>query len=447
MKSAKNIPPQALLSPLPVLRDQRAGLRRRPRGSAYLLVIAITMLVTVITFGILMTTRITSRAAAAENDWEEAGTIAFSACEQAVSVINAQAAANPTGWRSAYTNRQLAVTQSFGRGTMAWALKDEIDGNLADDYSQPVRVYGIGKVNNATRVYSVQLFFSGTALDVLRTSLHSDSTLTAGGTLNGGGPVSTNSSLAGSGTINASVEAALNGSTCAITGSSTIPAATKPMPLPGVFNWYFNKATPIAWTALGTGTISPGLLGPSNNPYGTTNSDGLYSIQVPSGGTLQIQSSRIRGTLVISCLGSANVNFVGPILWEPNRADYPLCIISGSGVTVKFTGSTTWLNESSIGVNVNPSSTPFEGTSDTNTSGQFPPQYRGLIHVIGSSNTVSLTGNFYLKGCLVADCPVTTATTTTVVPDPNLLTQPPQGYVVGDKMIMVPGTWRWDTLP
>src|SRR5436190_13629304 len=97
-------------------REKHARPRRR-RGMAYVLVLSITLLVTVLGLGALLSARISGRAAAAGDDWNEGGVLAFSATEHAISYINAAATTSPSGWRSAFTNNQVAFQQSMGRGT------------------------------------------------------------------------------------------------------------------------------------------------------------------------------------------------------------------------------------------------------------------------------------------------------------------------------------------
>ena len=150
---------------------------RRYRGSAYVFVLGITLIVTVMGMGALTLSRVTAKSTGQANDWEYAGTLAFSATEHAMSTLNAAAAASPAGWRANYTSRQTVFSQTIGRGTFSWALKDEVDGNLSADYLRPYRIYGIGTVGSVTRVYSVQVIPTGAPLDVLRTALHSNSTI------------------------------------------------------------------------------------------------------------------------------------------------------------------------------------------------------------------------------------------------------------------------------
>src|SRR5688572_5792426 len=134
------------MTPDPVFRDapvfgqgrgHAASAIRRPlrrRGSVYAMVLGITMLITVIGVGALATSRVTARAAAASTDWQEAGCLAFSAVEHAIAKLNADAVISPDTWRNPYVSGQTGFTCTLGGGTMSWALVDEDDGSVADDY-------------------------------------------------------------------------------------------------------------------------------------------------------------------------------------------------------------------------------------------------------------------------------------------------------------------------
>ncbi|HSV15468.1 MAG TPA: hypothetical protein VLI90_14505 [Tepidisphaeraceae bacterium] len=422
---------------------------RHRRGGAYILVLGVAMLVTVIGMAALMTTRLAAREANSSTDWEEAGTLAQAAVEHAISYLNAKVTANPTGWRAAFTSYTpgsgvYAFTQSAGRGTFNWAVKDEVDGNFSNNYVDPFRLYGIGKVGLATRVYSVQIVPAGSPLDVLRCAVHANGNVTQSGVICCGsnaagytGPLSSNAKISFTNFVYGNVEAVTtSGANSLVKGTLTTPAAVKTMPSPGVYNLYLNKATVIPWSAL-SNSIAPGLLSSTYNPYGTTNPDGVYSITVPAAQSLTISSSRIKGTLLISMSGGS-LNLTGPILWEPNRTDFPILIINGSGVSVSISGSTTWLSESAVGMDLD---------GDNLTTHDLPPQYRGLIHIIGSTNTVMVSNNAYIRGLLLTDGALSTSGQTTFVSDSTLYTKPPIGYGLGDQLMIVPGSWVWDSTP
>lgn len=412
-------------------------------------VLSVCLIVTVLAMGAIYVTNASGRTVADANDWDTAGTLAFSATEQAMAVLNAAAAASPSSWRSAYTNGQVASTSTIGRGTMSWELKDEADANLTDDYLESFRVYGIGKCGNATRVYSVLVSPGGSPLDVLRTALHDNANVNLTGTPQAiNGPVSSNATVALVPGFTGSVEAK------ATTGNDpnatvTTNAATKTMPSANVLADLQQQATVIPYSSLSGGKLQNCLLSASSNPYGATNPNGIYSIAITGNSDLTISNCRIVGTLLITGPGNKNnVNVNGPITWDPGPTGAPIMIISCPGAIAALAGSNTWLTESSAGVNLNPASTPFQGSSDTNTTDDFPPQYHGIIHVInGSSGSVTLNANFYLVGTLITDSPVKTTAETTLIQDPTMYANPPFGYQVGNVLSEVAGSWRWDGLP
>jgi hypothetical protein len=413
------------------------------QGSAYVLVLGVALLLTVIGMGTLLTTRLAGKQSGNATDWQQSGLIAQSMVEQAMSYLNAQIAANPAGWRSSFTSYTsggaVAFSQTTSIGAGSWVVKDQVDGNFANNYADPFQLYGIGKVGQTTRVYSVQVVPAGSPMDVLRCGLHAGGSINTSGTITlGAGPISSNGNIKTQANISGNLEAqSQNGTAGNVHGFLTVPAAIKPMPSPGLYNIYLAKATAIPWSTLGSG-INNQLLTSTSNSFGPTNPDGVYSIVVPSGQNFTISSSRIKGTLVISMAGGCTLNITGPILWEPSRTDYPILIVQGTNVTVNITGSNTWLSESTVGLDLNGNGT---------TTDDLPPQYRGLIHIIGATNSVQLSNNAYILGLLVTDGAVTTNNQTSFISDPNLYANPPLGYGKGDQLMIVPGSWIWDSPP
>jgi Tfp pilus assembly protein PilX len=411
------------------------------RGGAYILVIGVAMLITVIGMGALLSARLNGKEASTSTDWEEAGTLAQAAVEHAMSYLNAQVAANPTTWRSSYTSYTTgaasAFSQSMGRGTWSWVVKDTVDGNFSNNYADPFTIYGIGTVNQAKRVYSVQVVAAGSPLDVLRCGLQAGGAITINSTVSAGtGPISSNTNVVTGAAIYGNVETpGQSGVAANVKGTLTISSVVKPMPSSGLYNLYLAKATTIPWSSVSTGIINQ-LLSPTNNPYGATNPDGVYSITVPAGQSFTISTSRIVGTLLISMTGGT-LNITGPTEWQPNRTDYPSLIVNGTSVSITIAGSSTWLSEAAVGKDLNGNGT---------TTDDLQPYYQGIFHIIGSTNTTTLNSNAYFTGLLVTDGSVTTSGQTTFISNSNLYTNPPIGYGSGTLMI-VPGSWIWDSPP
>ena len=132
----------------------------------YVAVLGTSMLVTVIGVSAIMVSRINLRATSQGNDWVEAGTLAFSAVEHGLAVIKAT-----PDWRTTFLHGARSTDWPFGPGTFAWKLEDQVDKDLANNDTDPVRLYGIGQVGQATRRYSVLLQPGGGALTCLEVAL------------------------------------------------------------------------------------------------------------------------------------------------------------------------------------------------------------------------------------------------------------------------------------
>ena len=221
--------------------------------------------------GRLLSARVAGKEAATSTDWEEAGTLAQAGVEHAISYLNAQVAANPTTWRNSFTSyttgNAYVFTQSMGRGTWSWVVKDKVDGNFSNNYADPFTLYGIGVVNQAKRVYSVQVVPAGSPLDVLRCGMQAGGQVTINKPVSlGAGPLSSNTKINTGGMIYGNVETpSQSGSSSNVTGTLTCPAPTKPMPSAGLYNLYLAKATTIPWASVSSG-ITNQLLSSTNNP-------------------------------------------------------------------------------------------------------------------------------------------------------------------------------------
>jgi hypothetical protein len=387
------------------------------------MVLSVTMLITVIGIGALATSRVTSRGAGISADWQEAGAVAFSAVEHAVSKLNAEGAAAPAAWRAPYASGAVAFEKRFNRGRLKWVLVDEDDGAIADDYVEPFKIYGIGHVGSTRRVYSATLVPGGEAMAVLRTACHAaEEVKITDTTVAFNGPVSTNGNLvfSGAGMLRGSSEVA---------GSGGTSSPVKPMPSASMFELYAARATAIPASAFSGGVFAPtGGLSAENNPYGDENPEGIYVLTIPdSMSSLEIQSCRIKGTLLVTGAETRTdqtVRLTGAMLLEPHRANLPTLItkrlnaVTVSGAVAQFTES---------------------GTT-------YPSEIRGLVHCIGTSQ-VTLQNATYLFGTLVCDGKLELTGTVGITVDTRLYANPPLGYTKGDRVTVAPGSWKWDAPP
>jgi hypothetical protein len=422
---------------------------RRRRGAAYLLVLSAGIVLTVIGFGIMSASRSASRNASQTADIDEASVLAESAVECALALIN-----NVTTWRTSFTSGVESVSVAVGRGTISVKLVDETDGNLSNNTADAVRLYGIGRVGSATRIFSVQLVNNGPPLDVLSSAAHSAGNFTVNDNLTViGGPVSTNGTLSvlSGKTVTGDAKAAVFGGT--ITGTKTTLTTDMTMPATTAFDTYKALATTMAFTSITGGLVNKKVLGSGANTwYGgaPTAANGVYYIKVPSTGTLTIMNSRTLATLVVELDPGGKLLMSGAFAWDPPRTDYPTLIVKGSGTgsTVTLGGSVSALNEATNLTNFNPSGLPDSGgATDSDTLDTYASEFHGLLHVIGSTVPTTLQGNFVMKGTVITEGTLTTGTGVKLTLDPALASNPPQGYSGSTTMQPVAGSWRWEKTP
>jgi hypothetical protein len=119
------------------------------------------ILVSLIGLSAIAVGRVTLRVASVGSDGGDAELLALSAIEHAAATINTDSA-----WRSHYSNATPISPIALGRGTFTWRLVDEADGNLSSGGLQPVRIWGVGNVGEASRCYSVVFTPGGTNLAI-----------------------------------------------------------------------------------------------------------------------------------------------------------------------------------------------------------------------------------------------------------------------------------------
>jgi hypothetical protein len=383
-----------------------------------------------------------AHAGVASDDWNEAGLLATSAVEHALAKIN-----STSNWRSLYTNNTPIADIAAGRGTFAWKFVDEIDGILANDPTQKVRLYGIGRVGGAMRMFSVQLPGSN-SVDVFKMAVASCTDISCDNhlTLNGG-PLYTRGTYTSGSATTGDVEAefVVNGSK--ISGTTTTPPPARTMPSAGVYDLYAGLATDIPFNNLPMASINRKLLSAASNPFGTgTNAQGIYKLSIPSNTTVTITASRLVATLVVTLGSNSRLNVTSRNLWQSPGNNYPILIVKGDASgSVAISGSTNNLTEAWAGTNFNPAGTPYQGHSDSDMTDSYPDLLSGFIHIIGNVSTTITSGN--IDHTIFSEGPISFTGTTTVTVDPTLYSNPPMGYCAPNQCIPIDGSWRWEVLP
>jgi hypothetical protein len=420
----------------------------------YVFVLATSMLVTVIGLSVLTVTQINNRSIGQSNDTAEAELLAEDAVEYATSLLAAD-----SNWRTTYSSGSVTAGKALGHGTISFKLVDETDGNLANNTTDTVRIYGYGRVNNATRIYSLLFTPSTPALTCLQVAIDSVGTLTSTSSKAlGNGTLATNSNMVGSGGSDFPLEAA---GTIDVTGGGkgirypNMPARTFP-DASTIFSTYTAAAmggTTVNFALLPMGssptasTITHRLISPNSNPWGSTNAKGIYIINC-AGNSVSIKNSRIAGTLVF--LNANTVYLETGNLFEPAVNNYPVLLVQGN-LQVNLTSAKVTENSPTPSVNFNPDTTPYPlGTggsgSNGSTSDSFSQNFSGLAYASGNlsfTNQPSITGVFVAGGT----CTLTNAGSMTLNYDSTYYSNPPPGFTGGGVLTAAGGSWRWETAP
>lgn len=422
------------------------------RGVAYVYVLIMTTIISVISYAALTNVRVLRRDVLQSNDAQEATWLAFSGMEHAIARLN-----NNVNWRTTYANNVEISPVVFGRGTFSWRLVDT-DGNLADDTNDSARVIATGKVGPATRVFSQELSPGGQGFDILQTAVHSSANLDVYDTTIWNGCFSSNTTLNRAGAITGNGQGvivqsmAVTGTGQLINGSSATFTPPKPMPSQSVFDLYLARATTIDFWSINSNAFDGKILSATSNPWGTPNPEGIYYIKIPwRGYKLTIGNCRIKATLLIEIEEKDLLDIKAGVIWEPPAPNLPSLIAKGLstiGVDILIDGSGV-LSEASWGKNFNPPGFAYRGSENSNTTDTHMPLLRGLFHVIrlpGDTSITEIKGGMQRKGCFIIEG-AASIKASSFMNDTSLFTDAPQGYIAVPLMHPAAGTAKWEAVP
>jgi len=405
----------------------------RRRGSAYLAVLAVSLIVATMGLGALLAIRAQARAANDLADAAEARQYAAAAIE-----LGRLAISQDPNWRTNRTCGAWISQQTVGSGTCTLEVTDPVDGNLANRPHDPVIFRATGVKGQARQMIEVTLSANPVPLPALKYAIHTAGQLhvKAGKQLaTNAAIVSTNGSLRNDGTIAGSVEAASATQVGIISGTLTLGAPSKAFPDRSVVDLYANLGTLIAPGS----TMEKQVLSPGRNPWGATNPEGVYVVRANQ--NLTIRNMRIYGTLIVICNGNT-VTLDNQVLLQPVRSDYPTLIIDGDAV-FQYSSLGTPLSELLTLVNFNPPDTPYDGESDADILDFYPSEIQGLVHVTGQAQ---LKGTALIRGLLLcesaASADAVASDDSQIIYNPALYANPPQGYTTAVKMIPQSGSWK-----
>jgi hypothetical protein len=409
--------------------------RRVRRGSMYVAVLGVAVIVTAMGLGILFAARVQG----ATNSLTT-GTIDARLCAEAGIDSTAYYLAVTSNWRGARSNGTWFSNITFGDGTFTITGTDPVDGNLGNRPTDPLVVRVTGTRASAVHTTEVTVRPSGTPISSLGAAISTVGQFrtASGRTMNlNGATAFTSGTFRNDGTVNGRVECLLATGSGTVTGTTTVLAAGRTMPTTDVFSLYADLGRTISTG----GTLDKFLLTPGVNSLGGgTSTDGVYVLNLSSNITLR--NFRVQGTLVILANGK-DVTIDGPGLLQTARTDYPALIVSNPGRLTLKASSAVSLSEASTGFNFNPSGAAYSGAADSDLSDTYPSEIQGLVHTNGQlqienfqrvRGAVISTSNASSDAIAASDCEI--------VYDPALFTSPPMGYASSYTMKIVPGSWK-----
>lgn len=407
------------------------------RGTAYVAAVGLGMMVAAIALGGLAHARVRAATIKLQREEIHARAIARSAIEVARNLIRAD-----TNWRTNRTNGLWESGLPIGEEGWFDIYIENPSGALNRSALDSVLVTGDAYYGSARQRILMQLDAKTIALNCLSVPLAVKGAITATtSTINPAGATITSNSGVTSvlANIRPNVEAGTTIIGTGFSGTTTTGAGARVFPASNAFDAYIAAGTTISVSSLPTVSSKPTIqkivLGPSSNPYGVPNPNGIYVIDCQNQSVV-IQNSRIVGTLVLLNAG-ASTAVSGSVRWVPATSGYPCLLVNGP-LSLQMSNSN--LNEGSQSTNFNPPGTPYiypTGTTDTDTNDSYPSSISGLVYASGNVST----SNAPSVSMLMVGGSLSVGGTLTLAYDAAFATSPPPGFYT---VSMTPsqGSWR-----
>lgn len=355
----------------------------RRRGTVYIAILALGVLVLVLGVGGMLASRVEARGA-------------FEASRAGVARGYAASAANlgrlwiagDAAWRTKRANGAWITSAPFDQGTMSLDVVNPL-GALGRSSLDPVVMTATGVCGTARQKLRLTLTARATALSCLNAVLCAGGDITVDGNdLEAPGlVVSTNGSItlqSGGAIVNGNVEASGSATGSTYSGTKKTGQAAKTMPtIANVLAEYALVGSAMSRASV---PVSGGMLqfknlliSPSSPAFGgAAQAQGVYILDC-KGSAVSFDTIRVVGTVVLVDCGGLSID--GPVYMSPAVANYPCLVVQGS-LTINTDAKV--LKESSAGVNLNPASTAWpypNGFSDAAQSDQYPCGIIGLTYI------------------------------------------------------------------
>ncbi len=406
-------------------------------GAVYMAVLMSSLIVASLAMGAITAAHYFAQDLNEEGEFRQCQIAATAALEWAVADLNAT-----PNWRTARSNNMDTPAQQLGKATIRYRLID-VDGDLADDPFDACDVLATASLGTSTCVWRGTLEPAGAILNCLNYSMAAPQNLELAnftmwcsqGLLGTGGNISVGNgaSLTGDCYFAGSTSGDIFGTRNTLTGTLELPNIS-------TLNYYAQNAVAITAAQLpnsfGSLVFDKQLLSANTNTIsGTLSPYGIYVIDCENK-PITISNSRLHCTLVLKNVGS-NSKVSQAVFWEAASANYPALLVQGDFDLSMRRGV---LDESSVGINLNPAGTPFRGVADATLSTVYPSQIRGLIYVSGRINLNDALSENEVYGVLIGGEKIRGAGDL-FLSYRNIYSQnPPPGFRKFDKVRIAPGS-------
>lgn len=401
------------------------------RGTVYVLVLVCAMIVTVL--GVTGVTIVRQERQRAERDLGafQADLAAVSGLELAMTDAQDDAA-----WREKLHDSAEAVSVTIDGCSVTVTASDPLDGDLADDPADPVRLRAVAQRGTSRRMHEVDVIPTVAALPALNAGLAVGGTLTINAaSVRASSPVIANGAI----TITSSSVTAdlVSGATISGTSTGTRGAGQAAFVLPDravVLAAYQAMGTTIAIGSIPSRRIEKQTITRTRNPYGSTNASGVYVINC-GGNDLEIRDARIVGTLVV--LNVRRLTLTNSVLVEDGGNGLPVLIVDG---ILDVETAATELSESAQTTNFNPTGAAFRGVTDSDQTDTYPSQIQGMVVVFGNFESGTA---LHAAGPILVSGNATITGGTAMFSNSGLWSNaPPAGFTLPPTWSYDPASWR-----
>ncbi len=383
-----------------------AGLHRCPahrRGSAYLLVLGATMIVTTMAVGGALVLSSEVQSQNKRRELVQASVSAQSVLELSVLAFN-----NTAAERKALSDGAAIVSARIG-GVKCVARASATDGsNISADPDDEFAITAYAEGLHASQGLRADITPISQTPDSFDAAIHAGGTITINKADVSGGPmIGAGGDISGAANSTISLPVYSSGLIAGgtFTAGTSANVTAKVMPSTEGLEYYASRATPIAYASIPNGKIDRCVIGPGLNPFGAADANGLYSIDC-GGGNLTICDSRIAASLIVWNVGTLTV--AKSVHWTTPNKRYPALGMRGTTFSLNLTDIS--LSEQTSHVNFTPLALPFEGVGDTTMTSVLPNTMRGAFYIEGDVNVKTIlplegvmvcTGNLAIENARV----------------------------------------------